>query len=84
MEDEAALKEENIDAKDVENQNLVRRKRQNPDINYQNYYMRLDEKIIDQVEDFGFPKAYIMKCINENVNNHCTTSYYLLCMDQNY
>ena len=37
-----------------------------------------------QVAEFGFPKAFILKCLSDNVNNHCTTSYYLLCMDQNY
>lgn len=67
------------------NKNLVRKgKRVNPDINYQNYYVKTDDKITEEVETYGFPKPYILKCLKENVNNHCTTSYYLLCMDQNY
>ncbi len=81
---EDALKEENIDKDDVLNKNLVRNRRQKPDVNYQNYYMRIDENILEEVEDYGFPKQFVLKCLNENVNNHCTTSYYLLCMDQNY
>lgn len=44
----------------------------------------MDEKIVEEVEEYGFPRPYILKCLQENVNNHCTTSYYLLCMDQNY
>lgn len=61
-----------------------RRKRENADENYQNFYLKRDEAVISMVEEFGFPRDYIVKCLNENVNNHCTTSYYLLCMDQNY
>ncbi|CDW78202.1 protein kinase domain containing protein [Stylonychia lemnae] len=81
-----ALKEEVIDKDDVKNKNLVRRgnRRLKPDADNQNYYIKIDEKITVQVEEFGFPKPYILKCLNDNVNNHCTTSYYLLCMDQNY
>ena len=44
----------------------------------------VDEEVIAKVEKFGFPRDFILRCINENVNNHCTTSYYLLCMDQKY
>jgi hypothetical protein len=83
------LKEEVISPDDVLNKNLVRRGggRRPADIsqfNENNYYLRVDEKIVEEVEDYGFPRPYILKCLQENVNNHCTTSYYLLCMDQNY
>ena len=96
MEDEAeenALKDEGITAEDVKNKNLVRKqgRRRDPtaaDIqgafDEHNYYLRVDEKIVEEVEDYGFPRPYVLKCLQENVNNHCTTSYYLLCMDQNY
>jgi len=40
--------------------------------------------MMEKVSQFGFPMPYIQKCLAENVNNHCTTAYYLLCMDQNY
>ena len=49
-----------------------------------NVYMKKDEKIIDQIVKLGFPRDYVLKCLHDNMNNHCTTSYYLLMMDQNY
>ena len=90
LEDEEGLKEEVISADDVLNKNLVHRggpktKKERHDLyDEHNYYLRIDEKILHEVEDFGFPREYVLKCLGENVNNHCTTSYYLLCMDQNY
>jgi len=88
-EEPEALKEEVISQEDVLNQNLVRKgANKKPDMHHafdeHNYYLRVDEKIVEEVEDYGFPRPYILKCLSENVNNHCTTSYYLLCMDQNY
>ena len=83
--DDDGLKEEVIDKSEVDNKNLIRKgKRLKAETNFLNYYLKIDEKIVDQVELYGFPKQFILKCLNENVNNHCTTSYYLLCMDQNY
>ena len=95
MEDEEAeqaLKDEGITAEDVLNKNLVSNQRKgakraaelHAQFDEHNYYLRMDDKIVEEVEDYGFPKPYIMKCLQDNVNNHCTTSYYLLCMDQNY
>lgn len=91
--DPDGLKEEVISQEDVLNQNLVR-KGGKPNqkgaadmhsaFDEHNYYLKVDEKIVEEVEDYGFPRPYIVKCLSENVNNHCTTSYYLLCMDQNY
>ncbi len=70
-----------INSDDVKNKNLVRKRRLKPEIQFQNFYLKIDDKFVNKVEDYGFPRPYIHKCINENVNNHCTTSYYLLCMD---
>ena len=84
IEEEEGLKEEVISQEDVLNKNLVRKQRRQMKDNLadqHNYYMRVDEKIVQEVEDYGFPPPYILKCLGENVNNHCTTSYYLLCMD---
>jgi|LauGreDrversion4_2_1035121.scaffolds.fasta_scaffold360251_2 hypothetical protein len=84
------LKEEVIKPEEVLNQNLVSKggKQRKADMHHafdeNNYYLKVDEKIVEEVEDYGFPRPYILKCLSENVNNHCTTSYYLLCMDQNY
>lgn len=83
MDEDGNLKEEVITADDVQNKNLVR-KRHAQLIDENNFYLRMDENIVAEVEDYGFPRPYINKCLSENVNNHCTTSYYLLCMDQHY
>lgn len=66
------------------NKNLVRRGGKHAAEMENNYYLRIDEKIVEEVEEYGFPRQYMLKCLGENANNHCTTSYYLLCMDQNY
>lgn len=34
--------------------------------------------------DFGFPQEYVLKTLQENEANYCTTGYYLLGLDQNY
>jgi len=44
----------------------------------------IDQNIITDTAKLGFPRSYIEKCLRENSNNHCTTTYYLLCMDQNF
>ena len=38
----------------------------------------LDERIIGLIEQFGFPREYIVKSLNHNELNYATTSYYLL------
>ena len=43
-----------------------------------------DDNIIKDTEKLGFPLHYIQMCLKDNANNHCTTTYYLLCMDQNF
>jgi hypothetical protein len=78
------LQEEEIKQSDVEMHNLVGKGQKRAAEDFMNYYIRINEKIIDRVGLFGFPEKYIRKCIEENLNNHCTSSYYLLCMDQNY
>jgi len=51
--------------------------------NFNNYYSRIDEKIIKKVVKLGgFTEALIRKYLKDNINNHCTTAYYLLCLDQ--
>jgi hypothetical protein len=86
-EDAAGLKEEVISQDDVMNKNLVRKngpktKKERHDLYDQhNYYLKIDDKIMHEVEDYGFPREYVLKCLGDNINNHCTTSYYLLCMD---
>ncbi len=87
IDEDEGLKEEIISQDDVLNKNLVRKnnKKDRQDLyDEHNYYLKIDEKILHEVEDYGFPREYILKCLGDNVNNHCTTSYYLLCMDQNY
>lgn len=38
----------------------------------------LDEDILDQLENYGFPRDYATKCLNTNKHNHVTTTYYLI------
>ena len=40
--------------------------------------------IVEKVEKFGFPQSTIINSLRRNLANHCTTSYYLLLMDQNF
>ncbi len=75
------LKEETITAQDVD-RTVLKVPKQDPNLN--NYYLKKDEDIINRVGDYGFPKIYIEKSLKDNLNNHATTCYYLLCMDQNY
>lgn len=37
-----------------------------------------DEQIILAVQDFGYPRDYLMKCLSGNELNYATTSYLLL------
>jgi hypothetical protein len=82
------VKEEHIHQSEVQVNNLVaetgenkRRRREKADINYHNYYIRLNEGVVRDTARLGFPDEFIRKCLSDNANNHCTTTYYLLCMD---
>lgn len=39
---------------------------------------QLDEAILDQLDSYGFPREYAMKCLQNNKHNHVTTTYYLI------
>merc|ERR1719454_1550885 len=41
-------------------------------------YGSLDEEILDQLDSYGFPREYAVKCLKTNKHNHVTTTYYLL------
>jgi len=38
----------------------------------------LDEEILEQLDSYGFPREYAIKCLHTNKHNHVTTTYYLL------
>jgi len=38
----------------------------------------LEEDVLDQLDKFGFPRDYAIKCLQMNKHNHVTTTYYLL------
>ena len=38
----------------------------------------IDENILKNMENFGYKKEYIQKCITNNEINYCTATYYLL------
>ena len=40
--------------------------------------MSVDEEIVDEVVEFGYPRGYIKKCLKVKDANHATTTYYLL------
>lgn len=37
----------------------------------------MDEVVVQQVEAMGYPKEYIVRCLNNNELNYATTGYYL-------
>ena len=39
----------------------------------------IDENILKNMENFGYKKEYIQKCISNNEINYCSATYYLLC-----
>jgi len=39
---------------------------------------QLDEAILDQLDSYGFPREYAVKCLQNNKHNHVTTTYYLI------
>jgi len=38
----------------------------------------VDEEALKVVESFGYPKKFVVKCINRGDINHATSCYYLL------
>ena len=41
-------------------------------------YVFLDDELVEKVSKFGYPKSYVIQCLEDNEANHCTTTYYLL------
>ena len=39
----------------------------------------IDENILKNMENYGYKKEYIQKCISNNEVNYCSATYYLLC-----
>lgn len=48
------------------------------------FYRKIDKEILDKVVEFGYPRDMVIKSLKQNISNHCTTTYYLLCMDQTF
>ena len=42
----------------------------------------IEMSVVNQVAKYGFPQSTIINSLRKNLANHCTTSYYLLLMDQ--
>ena len=38
--------------------------------------------VVQRVAKYGFPESTIINSLRKNLANHCTTSYYLLLMQQ--
>eukprot|EP00933_Yihiella_yeosuensis_P026252 TRINITY_DN20371_c1_g1_i2.p1 TRINITY_DN20371_c1_g1~~TRINITY_DN20371_c1_g1_i2.p1 ORF type:complete len:680 (+),score=119.99 TRINITY_DN20371_c1_g1_i2:243-2282(+) len=38
----------------------------------------LEEDILDQLDSYGFPRDYAIKCLKTNKHNHVTTTYHLI------
>lgn len=50
-----------------------------------NYNFKIDQEIIKKMsEKLKYPRDYVIQCLDMNETNYCTTTYYLLCADQNY
>ena len=43
--------------------------------------IEIDEKVIKQLYELGYNKNYVLKQLNNNEINYCTSSYYLLLKD---
>jgi len=41
-------------------------------------------KVVDKVHKYGFPQSTVINSLRKNLANHCTTSYFLLLMEQNF
>ena len=40
--------------------------------------------VVERVQKYGFPQSTIINSLRKNLANHCTTSYFLLLMEQNF
>ncbi|CAI2366178.1 unnamed protein product [Moneuplotes crassus] len=50
-----------------------------------NYNFKINQEIIKSMNQrYEYPIDYIVKCLDSNETNYCTTTYYLLLVDQNY
>lgn len=49
-----------------------------------NHDLEVDEVKINHMVQYGYPRSYITKCLQENLPNYTTAGYYLLLMDQTY
>lgn len=38
----------------------------------------IDDELVEKASMFGYPKSYVIHCLEDNEANHCTTTYYLL------
>jgi hypothetical protein len=48
------------------------------------FYRKINQEMVEKVVEFGYPRDMVIKSLKQNISNHCTTTYYLLCMDQNF
>lgn len=39
---------------------------------------QMDEEILEQLDSYGFPREYAIKCLKTNKHNHVTTTYHLI------
>jgi hypothetical protein len=44
----------------------------------------IDERLVNDIEKCGFPKSYIVNCLNNDELNYVTTMYYLLAIEKEY
>ena len=47
-------------------------------------YTNISMEVVEKIEQFGFPQQVTINCIKQNLCNHCTTTYYLMQMDQQF
>lgn len=45
---------------------------------YYDEEFELDDKIVDMVAHYGYPKIFVLKSLEDKEKNHCTTCYHLL------
>ena len=70
LEKEDLIDYKNIEENDKNKNNLINN---NNDMNINN-----NEKIFSEIENLGYQREYIIKCLKENILCHATTIYYLL------
>lgn len=78
----AELKEENRES--TEMLNKVASTKSLTNLGLPDFYRRIDRNIVDKVVQFGYPREMVIKSLKHNMSNHCTTAYYLLCMNQQF